>query len=170
MSSHVPAAVAGLRRCPRLAPMPPIHGALALALAAAATAPEPPVLAAVADPSDTGGPTEPPDDVHVLARRLLQAVVEIVGADRPVVHLLRWTTTDVYAEVLRLAQRSVSSSDTAHRARTDRPRVVSVRVSSPRPDVAEVSGRVRHAGRSRAVAARLERHDGQWICTVLQLG
>jgi hypothetical protein len=36
--------------------------------------------------------------------------------------------------------------------------------------VAEVSGHVRHAGRSRALAARLERRRDRWVCTALLLG
>lgn len=171
MSSPAPSATAD--RCARLVPSPPVNGSLALAMVAVSAAPQTPLLAAVADrdaPADPPDPPDPPDAVQAIARRLLQAVVEVVGADRPVVHLLRWTTTEVYADLMVLAQQQAALSDASDRARTDRPRVVSCRVMSPGPGVAEVSCRVRHSGRSRAVAARLEWQDDRWVCTVLQLG
>jgi hypothetical protein len=45
-----------------------------------------------------------------------------------------------------------------------------VHVSTPTTGVAEVCGRVRSAGRSRALALRLEQQRGRWVCTALQLG
>jgi hypothetical protein len=94
----------------------------------------------------------------------------MVGADRPVAQLLRWATPDVYAEVCRRADTVAAGSDTRHRSRTGRPRVVSVHVTRPTDGVAEVAARVRHAGRSRALAARLEHRSDRWLCTALQLG
>jgi hypothetical protein len=112
----------------------------------------------------------PGDALHARARRFLQAVVEMAGADRPVVQLLHWATPEVYAEVCRHADTVAASSDTRHRSRTGRPRVVSVHVTRPAEGVAEVAAHVRHAGRSRALAARLEYLRGRWVCTALQLG
>ena len=95
----------------------------------------------------------------------------MVGADRPVSQLLRWATPEVYSgSVCRRADGVVASTDAGHRARTGRPRVVSVHVSRPAHDVAEVAGHVRHAGRSRALAARLEHRRDRWVCTALQWG
>jgi hypothetical protein len=118
------------------------------------------------------GPAQPApgDALHARARRFLQAVVEMAGADRPVVQLLHWATPEVYAEVCRHADTVAASSDTRHRSRTGRPRVVSVHVTRPAEGVAEVAAHVRHAGRSRALAARLEHLRGRWVCTALQLG
>jgi Family of unknown function (DUF6459) len=110
------------------------------------------------------------DGLDARARRFLQAVVEMAGADRPVVQLLHWATPEVYAEVCRHADAVAASSDTRHRSRTGRPRVVSVHVGRPADGVAEVAAHVRHAGRSRALAARLELRQGRWVCTALQLG
>lgn len=112
----------------------------------------------------------PDDRLAAQARQLLQAVVEMVGADRPVIQLLRLATPEVYAEVSRRAEMVSAGSDTRHRARTGRARIVSLHLQRPRKDVSEVSAHVRHAGRSRALAARLECRDGRWICTALTLG
>ncbi|MBA2640375.1 MAG: hypothetical protein H0U77_10430 [Nocardioidaceae bacterium] len=111
-----------------------------------------------------------PSGLCGLAQRFLQAVVEIVDADRPVTQLVRWATPEVYAEVQRRADDILASTDASVRAHTDRARVVSVHLCRPRVDVAEVSGHVRHAGRSRALAARLERRRDRWVCTALLLG
>jgi hypothetical protein len=125
-----------------------------------------------AGPETATGPASlaPGDVLDARARRFLQAVVEMAGADRPVVQLLHWATPEVYAEVCRHADTVAASSDTRHRSRTGRPRVVSVHVTRPADGVAEVAAHVRHAGRSRALAARLEHRRGRWVCTALQLG
>jgi hypothetical protein len=56
------------------------------------------------------------------------------------------------------------------RRRTVRAHVASVHVFRPATDSAEVSVHVRHGHRSRAIAARLERREGRWMCVALQLG
>ena len=66
--------------------------------------------------------------------------------------------------------RATATAGAQVRARTERPRLVSVHVSHPVDAVAEVSGHVRRGGRSRALAVRLEWHLGLWICAALQLG
>jgi hypothetical protein len=104
------------------------------------------------------------------ARRFLQAVVEMVGADRPVVQLLRWSTPEVYEQVCRRADAVAAGTDSIHRSRTGRARVVSVHVSRPAAAVAEVAAHVRHDGRSRALAARLEQRGDRWLCTALRMG
>ncbi len=149
-------------RLPTVPARPTSQGTLALDLASVTASP-PPQLAVVPD-------QDPGDALRARARRFLQAVVEMAGADRPVSQLLRWATPEVYAAVSRRADGVVASTDAGDRARTGRPRVVSVHVSRPAPDVAEVSGHVRHAGRSRALAARLEHRRDRWVCTALQWG
>ena len=144
--------------------MTPPTAALA---APAQVQPQRPELALVAPP-----PARPsPDDrLAAQARQLLQAVVEMVGADRPVIQLLRLATPEVYAEVSRRAELVSAGSDTRHRSRTGRARIVSLHLQRPRDDVSEVAAHVRHAGRSRALAARLEHRDDRWVCTALHLG
>ena len=138
------------------------QGALALDLASVTPSPAP-QLSVLPDQDEQ-------EALRARARRFLQALVEIAGADRPVSQLLRWATPEVYAEVARRADTAVSATDAKDRALTGRPRVVSVHVSQPATDVAEVSGHVRHDGRSRALAARLEHRRDRWVCTALQWG
>ena len=140
------------------------QGTLALDLTATEPLPSGQMRAAVPDP--------PPADaaMQAMARRFLQAVVEMVGADRPVVQLLRWSTPEVYEQVCRRADAVAAGTDSIHRSRTGRARVVSVHVSRPDAAVAEVAAHVRHDGRSRALAARLEQRGDRWLCTALQMG
>ena len=98
-----------------------------------------------------------------------QAVVESLGGDRPLTQLVRWTTRRVYVDLDRRAQ-LMRLARPATRPRTVRPQVRTVHVCQPTPECAEVSVHVRHGERSRAVALRLERRDGRWLCTALELG
>ncbi|MFZ2503024.1 MAG: Rv3235 family protein [Nocardioides sp.] len=66
------------------------------------------------DPRNTFGPKPEADVTHVATvtrakleawtRRFAQAVVEIVGGDRPAAQVLRWTTPRVYDDICRRAQ------------------------------------------------------------------
>jgi Family of unknown function (DUF6459) len=117
------------------------------------------------------GPSAPGiEDVQVWAARFAQAVVEVLGGDRPLAQLVRWTSQRVYLELDRRLKVLARTSDAGRRRRTVRPQVRSVHVFHPTPECAEVSVHVRHGERSRAIAARLELHRGRWQCTVLQLG
>jgi hypothetical protein len=98
--------------------------------------------------------------------------VEIVGGDRPVTQLLRWTSRDVYQDLARRAllvaragggRRSPGSDDPF----AVRPQVMGVRTCVVRPDVAEVSAHVRYGRRSRALALRFELRQDRWVCTAL---
>lgn len=104
------------------------------------------------------------------AARFVMAVVEAVAGDRPVNQLTRWTTPEVYDDVAELAATVGLTTDAEVRARTERPRLLSLHVAHPTDDVAEVCGHVRHGSRSRALALRLEQQHGWWVCTALQLG
>lgn len=126
--------------------------------------PETPELRLVA-PTTPGG-----EEVQVWAARFAQAVVEVLGGDRPLTQLIRWTSQRVYVELERRLSVLARTSDAGRRRRTVRPQVRSVHVFHPTPDSAEVSVHVRHGERSRAIAARLELTHGRWQCTVLQLG
>lgn len=110
------------------------------------------------------------EEVQAWATRFAQAVVEVLGGDRPLSQLVRWTSQRVYLELERRLSILRRTSDAGRRMRTVRPQVRSVHVFHPTPDTAEVSVHVRHGQRSRAIAARLELHRGRWQCTVLQLG
>jgi hypothetical protein len=103
--------------------------------------------------------------------RIVQAVVEIVAGDRPVSQVLRWTTPAVYQDLGRRAQlvaRAVGRRPGQGGLQGTRPHVVGVRMCFVSDQVAEVSAHVRYGRRSRAVAARFERHRDRWVCSALE--
>ena len=103
--------------------------------------------------------------------RFVQASVEIVGGDRPVSQLLRWTSAPVYADLQRRAQlvaRAGGHQPGVGRVQPVRPHVVSVHTSVVSPGVAEASARVRYGARSRALALRFEKHHDRWLCTAME--
>ncbi len=110
-----------------------------------------------------------------------QAVVEVVGGDRPASQLVRWTTRSVYEDLTRRAQlvaRAGAHQPGLARVQPVRPQVLSVHTCFPCRDVLESSVHVRYGHRSRAVAARFERRapagaagartGERWLCTALQ--
>lgn len=108
--------------------------------------------------------------VEEWTRRFVQAAVEIVGGDRPVSQLLRWTLPDVYDDLRRRAQlvaRAGGHQPGLARVQPVRPRVLSVHTCFLRPDAVETSVHVRYGERSRALAARFERIEQRWLCAAL---
>ncbi len=104
-------------------------------------------------------------------QRFAQASVEIVGGDRPVSQLLRWTTGPVYADLHRravLVARAGGHQPGVRRVQPVRPHVVSVHASFVSPTVVEASARVRYGPRSRALALRFERRRDRWLCTAME--
>lgn len=102
--------------------------------------------------------------------RYAQAVVEIVGGDRPVTQLLRWSSKPVYDDLTRralLVAQAGGHQPGTGRFQPVRPVVRSVRTCFVSPRAAEVSVRVRYGRRSRALAARFELHQDRWQCTAL---
>jgi hypothetical protein len=105
------------------------------------------------------------------ARRFAQAAVEIVGGDRPVSQLLRWTDRDVYADLHRralLVARAGGHTPGQARVQPSSPRVLSVHTAFVAEDVVEASAHIKYGERSRAVASRFELRDGRWLCTALE--
>jgi len=103
--------------------------------------------------------------------RIVQAVVEIVGGDRPVAQVLRSTTPAVYQDLGRRAQlvaQAVGRRPGQGGIQGTRPHVVAVHTCFVAAHVAEVSAHVRYGHRSRAVAARFERHRDRWVCSALE--
>ena len=101
------------------------------------------------------------------AGRFVQAVVEVLGGDRPASQLVRWTSTEVYDNV---ACRVLPSAGAGISTAPARGVVRSVHVTEPADGVAEVTALVRRGLRCTAVALRLEGMDGRWQCTALELG
>jgi hypothetical protein len=142
---------------------PQVDGSLALKEPAAPGVPQTPELRLL-----DGGRQS--DEVKLWAARFAQAVVEVLGGDRPLAQLVRWTSHRVYVDLERRLSILARTSATGRRRRTIRPQVRSVHVFHPTPEAAEVSAHVRYGQRSRAIAARLELTGGRWQCTALQLG
>ncbi|MCX6401969.1 MAG: Rv3235 family protein [Propionibacteriales bacterium] len=151
-------------------PVTATQGTLALALLPRHALPE------AAAPGPRPGATVVPIDrrlrhtITEWTHRFSQAAVEIVGGDRPVSQLLRWTTPDVYADLRRRAQlvaRAGGHQPGLARVQPVRPRVLSVHTCFVTNDVVECGVHVRHGERSRAIAVRFERIDQRWICTAL---
>ncbi len=114
---------------------------------------------------------DPPPDLPSpgpWAARLIQAVAEVLDGDRPVAQLVRWSTLEVHAKLLRRAARAPQLGPAAA-ARRQRPVVRSVHVSQPTAGVAEACALIWRAGRGRALAVRLEWRAGRWICTAVDL-
>jgi hypothetical protein len=149
-------------------PLAAVQGTLALDLRSCLAMPATPGLRVVDPEQAEGSPHDA--DLSAWAARFAQAVVEVVGGDRPLTQLLRWTNGRVYGELGRRVRVLARTAPANKRLHTIRPQVRSVHVCRPTPDCAEVSVHVRHGQRSRAIAARLELEEGRWTCTALQLG
>lgn len=168
MTTSRPHDVVPLRRP---APLATVQGTLALDLEPRQDPPWlPSARGAVADVLPIEGP--PRRLVEDWARRYAQAAVEIVGGDRPVTQLLRWSSRDVYENLQRralLVAQAGRHQPGQGRFQPVRPRVLGVRSCFVTRDVVEVSTHVRYGERSRALAARFERAtDQRWRCTALE--
>jgi len=105
------------------------------------------------------------------AARIGAAVVEIVGGDRPVSQVLRWTTPEVYQDLARrahLVAAAVGRRPGAGSVQSVRPHLVAAHTSFISERCAEVSLHVRYGERSRAVAARFELIRDRWQVTALE--
>lgn len=156
-------------------PLAPTQGTLALALLPRQG--PPPTSPA---PDRTGqnrpGATVVPIDrrlrrtIEEWTHRFAQAAVEIVGGDRPVSQLVRWTSSEVYADLrlrAHLVARAGGHQPGLGRVQPVRPRVLSVHACFVTEEIVECGVHVRHGERSRAVAVRFERRGQRWICTAL---
>jgi hypothetical protein len=151
-------------------PVAVVEGALALDLGLVHTTPTPTAPVTPELRVLPGSGSREHREVQAWAARFAQATVEVLGGDRPLAQLLRWTTARVYQDLGRRVRVLGRTAPAPQRLRTIRPQVRSVHVFQPEPGTAEVSVHVRHGQRSRAIAARLERRHGRWTCVALQLG
>lgn len=102
--------------------------------------------------------------------RLAQAVSEVLAGDRPVAQLVRFTDEDVFVELNRRVRLLGLTTTANGRGTKERCVLWSVRVCRPNSEVAEIAAHVRHGGRSRAIALRMELRRNRWICTALEVG
>ena len=114
-----------------------------------------------------GSPAVDGAEVSPWAARLAQAVLEVEAAERPVMQLGQWVLPSIYRRLDRRQRLRMRQWDPrAPRSRCPE-HVRSVHVCHPAPDIAEVSVVTAGAERSRALALRLERRKGRWMCTAL---
>jgi hypothetical protein len=142
-----------------------VQGALALDLTAHQDPPDGPVAPVV----DLGRAAR--GEFERFAGRIMQAVVEIVGGDRPVTQLLRWTAPEVYQDLGRralLVSQAVGRRPGQGGVQGTRPQVIGVHTCFVADGIAEVSAHVRYGRRSRAVAARFEQRRDRWVCSALE--
>jgi hypothetical protein len=158
----------------RATPVASVQGTLALDLGPRLEVPEP----------DLARPGIVPGDVDVVrvdlvrrrrfeqhAARIGAAVVEIVGGDRPVSQVLRWTTPEVYQDLARrahLVAAAAGRSPGSGGIQSVRPQLVGAHTSFVSETCAEVSLHVRYGRRSRAVAARFELIRDRWQVSALE--
>lgn len=153
------------------APLASVQGTLALDLQPRHDPPDPRVshhragadVIAIEQPLRSG--------LEQWARRYTQAAVEIVGGDRPISQLLRWSSREVYENLdrrARLVARAGRHQPGQGRVQPVRPQVLGVHACFLSREVVEVSAHVRYGERSRALAARFESRDQRWCCTALE--
>ena len=104
--------------------------------------------------------------------RFMQALVEVLSAERPARQMAAWMAPEVFTELQRRLQVGTQVAASGSRSRSA-VRLVSVHVSMVDDQIAEVAARMVHRGRSRALAVRLEpqaTHRGEmvWRCTALE--
>jgi len=153
------------------APLPQVRGSLALAF----PSPSETALPLRLVPPATGGHQpaadgirDPLPDPRVWSRRLAQAVMEVVAGIRTPAQLSAFATL----RVLDHLELVTTLLHRRHRydAPAQRPLVRAVQVCEPQPGVAEACAVIEHGERRRALALRLEAHQGRWQCTALRLG
>jgi len=106
-------------------------------------------------------------DVSPWAARLAQAVLEVEAAERPVMQLGQWVLPSIYRRLDRRQRLRTRQIDPRSPRIRCPEHVRSVHVCQLAPDVAEVSVVTAGADRCRALALRLERRKGRWMCTAL---
>ena len=94
-----------------------------------------------------------------VAAAITAAVVEVLSGQRPVSQLERLAHPDLVSLVGHLCRARVGANL----------RLRSIRVQVPQPNVIEVAAHLRLAAGSRAAALRLQRRQGQWVCTHLEI-
>lgn len=147
---------------------------------------------AVTSRAAASGPagTAPISEAKLAAHRYLARCVEVLGGFRPIAHLRILTAPAVFDRIAAELTRPRSAPQCQAGARspvtlpTDRPRphtarlapapggrvvLRHLRVGEPRDGVAEVAAILGRGDRVWAMAVRLERHRGAWLCYHLEV-
>ena len=142
----------------------------------------PPDLDPVA-PNPIATPTSPPlgplvtptsrapqTQMRARARRLVQALVEVIDGDRPAIQLLRMATDTVYDDIVSRLDSLARLSTRSAQGGAPSTQVASVHVEQPQHDCAEISARIVQGSRSRAIALRLDLVEDRWVCSAILWG
>ncbi|WP_128772976.1 Rv3235 family protein [Actinomyces oricola] len=100
------------------------------------------------------------------AASLVAAAAEVLCGLRPVQHLMRWTTPDLFDA---LARRAGLASRLLGEQAGARPRARSVHLQSTASGAQEATVLLDDGERVRAAAARLEPHHGRWVLANLEI-
>ncbi|MDN5894562.1 MAG: Rv3235 family protein [Nocardioides sp.] len=154
---------------------PSVQGTLALNLESDLTPPQTVELPSASGADVVAVPPPVRRDLQRWALTFAQACVEVVGGDRPVSQLVRWTTPHIHDELAYragvIARAGVHRSGRGRgRQLAVRPQVQNVRTCFITDDIVELCARVRYGPRSRFLAGRLEVLTGRWQCTALEFG
>jgi hypothetical protein len=122
------------------------------------SAPLPPV------DSPVGALPEP----NAWAATFVQAAMEVAVGLRSPGQLIRWTTPEVHALLVRRG--ALTGRSRGGPGSGAKPRLRTLLSCTPRPGVCEVSAVIAEAERVRAVAFRLEGLHGRWRVTELEIG
>jgi hypothetical protein len=141
---------------------PPVMGNLALSFPREDTTTVPLRLVPPALAADPGGA---PPDPRAWARRLAQAVVEVLAGARAPAQLSAHATLPVVQQLERASAVALRQPSRPRQS----PLVENVHVCLPGEGVAEVAVVIDTRPRRRALAIRLEASGSRWQCTALQL-
>lgn len=105
--------------------------------------------------------------------RFMQGLTEVLCGGRPARQLSAWMTPDAHAALVAALLRQAPGRPVRRGDRAGGGRLASVHLSVVHEGAVEVTGRMLHRGRSRAVALRLElvtspRGRQVWTCTALE--
>ncbi|MBO0608830.1 Rv3235 family protein [Myceligenerans salitolerans] len=122
------------------------------------------------DDNRTPEPQPELPDPTALVCRVARAAIEVLRGERPANQLARWTSAQVYDQLV--ARERLLSGTRSRRPRSASPRVGVRRVRLVRLGAASAEATVvLHDGeRVRAAAVRLEGRRGTWKVTCLELG
>ena len=116
-------------------------------------------------PAVAPDPDGTPPDPRAWARRLAQAIVEVLCGARPPAQLSNHATLLVVQQLERASAVSLRQPTRPKQS----PLVENVHVCQPNDQVVEVAAVIDTRPRRRALALRLEARGGRWQCTALQL-
>jgi hypothetical protein len=145
---------------PRTPLLTSVQGTLALSCVEAI-----PNRAPVPPPSSNGGA-----ELDRFAERFAHVLVEVMAGNRGPQQLARWSSEQVYQQLLHRCAAISRVGPASSRRRALPVQLRRVRVFCPQPDVAEISIVAKHGHRFRAIAARIEHTGKRWSCTAIQFG